>query len=312
MRSAGVSPAGSGGVPPLDVAGTPGRTPGEPAGGARLRYEQMCAMIEPVLLGRRQRRIFRGLGLILAGMLILLLSLPLWFPWVLRPGAALGGVHYSKYERHGYARLVVTDVRLDSRGTRVRAARVETLMPTAWAWNLATGSHPFEPFVIVDHWELSVPPSSGTTTSTDSKIRDIIRQVAAINRWLPSATLSNGVVKASGVTVHLGSLAWSGDRISAAVDAPQPIGPLTVTAGLSSQPAVSLQLTSPDNHLEARATVTSLPSGTEVQVVSSWWSNRVALAAHFTRSGTFPATAVLEAPQFRFPAEAFRLPDYQV
>jgi hypothetical protein len=32
LRSAGVSPAGSGGVPPLEVAGDPGGTPGEPTG----------------------------------------------------------------------------------------------------------------------------------------------------------------------------------------------------------------------------------------------------------------------------------------
>src|SRR5258708_3507925 len=47
--------------------------------------------------GKRLRKLLKGLGLGLAGLLAAGVLLPVWFPWVLRPFAQRQGVHYARY-----------------------------------------------------------------------------------------------------------------------------------------------------------------------------------------------------------------------
>src|SRR5882724_11294407 len=85
-------------------------------------------------LGKRQRKLLLGLCLGLAIMVLLPLSLPLWFPWVLRPLAAKYGASYASYEREGYSRLALRQVTITNCNVRFRADSIKTLVPTIWLW----------------------------------------------------------------------------------------------------------------------------------------------------------------------------------
>ncbi|HVV73840.1 MAG TPA: hypothetical protein VHI52_20420, partial [Verrucomicrobiae bacterium] len=267
---------------------------------------------ESVLLGRRLRKILKAVGYLFAAALVLVLSLPLWFPWVLRPIAALGGVRYSQYQRQGYSRFQLTQVRVSTAGTQATAKTFAAPVPTAWLWRLATETaSPSDPYVQVADWELQSRPSTRTKKSTDAQIRLLERKIAGLTRWLPSATLSNGVVRAQGFTCPVPLLAWTGSRLRAEIQLPAPSGPVSATADFTAQSTFYVHLVAQDLHLESRATVASTFSGTDVQAQSSWWSNRVDFSARFARAGALPASALLQAPQLRVPAQALKLPLYQ-
>src|SRR5437660_368174 len=93
-------------------------------------------------LGKRQRKLLRGLAVMLAALLALWGAMPLWLPWVLGPVAKIWGARYSSYEREGYRRFAVEQVTFTNRSGRFRAERIEALVPSVWLWRLLERGHP--------------------------------------------------------------------------------------------------------------------------------------------------------------------------
>src|SRR5208337_1685837 len=120
-------------------------------------------------------RIVKGLALAAAGLPLLWLALPLWFPWVLRPLARAAGVSYSRYERIGYRRFALCDLTLDSRTLRLRARRLEALAPTIWCWRyFREHGASSEPFVSATGWQIELLPTrSGAPASVYSTAQDV-------------------------------------------------------------------------------------------------------------------------------------------
>src|SRR3954471_18470548 len=87
-------------------------------------------------MSNRRRKLFRMLGVILLGLGILVLALPIWLPWVLRPILQRQGIRYATYERVGYRRFALRGVTFIKRKTEFKAARIEAVMPTLWLWHL--------------------------------------------------------------------------------------------------------------------------------------------------------------------------------
>src|SRR2546425_236827 len=85
-------------------------------------------------LGKRQRKLLLGVGIALGGVIVLWLSLPLWFPWLLRPLASKYGVQYRRYERLGYRQFALEGLTFTNQGSTFRAKRAEALIPSVWLW----------------------------------------------------------------------------------------------------------------------------------------------------------------------------------
>src|SRR5215470_4357239 len=105
-------------------------------------------------LGKRKRRVLQGLGIFLAGIVVLLVSLPLWLPWIMRPIAAKQGARFTSYQRVGYRRFAVEGVVFTNDVLRLRAERIEGLVPSIWYWRIISSSARQNPFVQVSGWEL--------------------------------------------------------------------------------------------------------------------------------------------------------------
>src|SRR5215831_13232905 len=117
---------------------------------------------------RRQRKILLFLGSALAGCLLLLLALPVWFPWLLRPLSARQDASYSRYERIGAGRFAVYDFSVTNDGVRLRAQRLEAFLPTAWLWRAKMHSRTARsPFIDLQGWQLEFPPTSGGPAATN-------------------------------------------------------------------------------------------------------------------------------------------------
>src|SRR3989454_7546961 len=75
----------------------------------------------------RKKRLFKILGVAFLVVAASALALPAWFPWILRPVLARFGVGFDSYERVGYARFALTNVRGqfgDRKSTRLNSSHL--------------------------------------------------------------------------------------------------------------------------------------------------------------------------------------------
>src|SRR3954462_15799235 len=121
---------------------------------------------------KRQKVVRRVAGVLAAG-LLLLLAMPLWFPWLVAPGAKKAGLYYGEYARAGYSRFVLRSVAYTNRGVRFSANRVEAAIPTVWAMTLLRSGS--VSYMQATDWTLVVTPStnrpghSTTSVYTDAQ-----------------------------------------------------------------------------------------------------------------------------------------------
>ncbi|HWX21699.1 MAG TPA: translocation/assembly module TamB domain-containing protein [Candidatus Binatia bacterium] len=263
-------------------------------------------------LGKRQRRILQGLGLALGCVLLLWFSLPLWFPWLLRPLARKAGVHYTQYARKGYARFDLSGLSFSNATVRFRAERIEALAPNVWLWRCLTTPQQ-QPFLSAQNWQFeSIPAGSPSgSSSVYSNVQRVAATLKTLNRWLPTAVLSNGVVRVKMAALPVVSLTWTQGELTAVVRLPHQAGPAILHGTSEHPPVYQVDLTSAALHLRTRLDLSTSASGLEVRGTSDWWSNRVELRAQFGPSDTLPATARLDASGVHLPGELLRLPQYR-
>src|SRR5215813_14936082 len=91
-------------------------------------------------LGKGQRRIIKAISLVAGSFLVLALSAPVWFPWVLGPLARGAGLNYARYQRQGYSRFSLYGVTYADESVRLNAEQVEGFTPAIWFAQLVSGS----------------------------------------------------------------------------------------------------------------------------------------------------------------------------
>src|SRR2546430_17822 len=116
-----------------------------------------------------KKRVLYAGGLILAILLLVWVSAPLWFPWVLKPLARKEGGTYTSYERKGYSRFVLGGLIFTNRTVELHAERVEALVPTTWLSRAIMGQTK-DPFLLAQNWQLKLIPSGDKTTKPGSPI----------------------------------------------------------------------------------------------------------------------------------------------
>jgi translocation and assembly module TamB len=263
-------------------------------------------------LGKRQRKLFLALGIFFGVLLIICFSVPLWFPWLLRPLATRKGVQYTRYEREGYRRFSLYQAGFTNGPVGLHAERVEVLTPTAWLWRTATGRGG-GPWVRVDGWQLETlgAASSGAGQAVPSlytNVHQIARALPTLERWLPAATLSNGTVKIQNTLVDLPAVTWSKGKAWAKVGVRDHHGTLSLKLGKTFP--YELQLQSESLHLQATMQLTTNAEGLLLRSRSLLWSNRVDLQAQFGFTGLMPEQASVQVPNLRIAPQWLGLDDY--
>jgi translocation and assembly module TamB len=273
-------------------------------------------------LGKRQRRVLLGIGIFLAGIVVLLVSLPLWLPWIMRPIAAKQGAQFASYQRLGYRRFAVEGVGFTNDAIKFRAQRIEGLVPSVWYWRIISSSAKQNPFLQVSGWELDISPSTTTNLSQSAQtnhatisVHRIVHEVADIlqhvKHWIPTATLSNGTLRVESALLKVPNLDWSKGKAQGQLEWPEKQQRAAVTANLTNLPSWQANIESETLHLEGAVDFSANTNMDVVQSTWMWWSNHVELRAQFGRDGVLPETAIVRALQIRVPAELVRLPGYQ-
>ena len=263
-------------------------------------------------LGKRQRKILLGSGLIILGLLVFWLAQPLWFPWLLRPLAARQGAYFSTYTREGYSRFKITGLTLTNRSVKVSADTLEALIPSVWLWKLAQGTNSgSNPFVLISGWNFVSLPSPGPSATVYSEVQKSLALFARLKTWLPVARLSQGTVHLEQTAIDIPNLTWTRGVLSGLTVLPEPTGRVAIHADFSSRAPFQLEASSDPLRLRSRIRLRPTPTGFELQSTSYWWSNQIELAAQFGRSGRLPERASLNAPEFVIPSQLVDVAPYR-
>ncbi len=175
---------------------------------------------------RKGKKIWITLGIVLLGLVILIAALPVWFPWVLHPVLRHLGGDYTSYERVGYGRFILRQPFYSNDSFRFEAKRLELYQPLTLAWRHFAGPSS-EPCLEVADWQLDLKeekkpkpatPSTNSVPETVVKARD---KLPLLKNWLPVASFTNGVVRASGQEILIPFLRWNDGRLSARLSAPK-------------------------------------------------------------------------------------------
>ncbi|MCU1311481.1 MAG: hypothetical protein JWO20_2606 [Candidatus Angelobacter sp.] len=261
-------------------------------------------------LGKRQRKILKAVGLVVAGLLLLWLSLPLWFPWVLPPLAEHAGVHYARYQREGYRRFSLYELTYTNQSVKFSAQQVGALVPTVWLARLAMGAGKAEqPYLRINDWHLESLPATTTNGSIYLAIRKWEAELQRLQRLVPFAVLSNGTIRVQNTPVDIPDLIWSRGSLWGKIEVPKLKTGLS--ASWSNAPPYELRIQSDSLHLQSSIRFSTNLAGLTLQGTSLWWSNRIDLQAQFGRTDILPEQASLQARNFKFAARILRLPGYE-
>jgi translocation and assembly module TamB len=265
-------------------------------------------------LGKGQRKLIWALGGSIAGMALLLVLFPLWFPWILPPLAGSKGVHYTRYQRLGYNRLTLDGVSFTNPTCRIHAAHFEAFVPTVWLWNLVMANNQ-EPFVRVEEWQFEVLTGSRKAASAAASVYDEANKLAAtftqLQRWLPSATLSNGTFVLNSNSLSVSSVALAHGVVSAEIGPIPKLPESKLSVQLRPGRPFTLGVQGVLLRFFSVVNLTTNLSGLDLQSTTSWWSNRIELIAHFGTRSALPERAELKIADFVLPGNVAGIPGYQ-
>lgn len=233
-------------------------------------------------------------------------TLPWWFDSALHAVGPRYGLTFGRYERVGYARFVLWDVRYARGAVVVGLSRIETDTPLLWAWRHVRG----EPNPTgAGNWSVDVAKSTAPHPPRDSgwvPLRRTLRRVAdRLDQWLPTAAVGAGVVRWPNGQVSVDSVTWSPNRLSArqvryksydfdATLAFAADDTMRLSARTTSDASTKLELTSRGENL----------SGSLVA-----WKQQVAIDAVFPSQGWVPARAGVQSDHVDLPGARLKLGD---
>ncbi|MFO1498456.1 MAG: hypothetical protein U1G07_08710 [Verrucomicrobiota bacterium] len=273
----------------------------------------------------RRRAIRLTLAFCLALPLVVVVATPAWFPWVLRPVLTRLGIAYAGYERVGWHRFGLREVKATQAASAFEASYLEAYLPTAWLWHLAFSDKGAD-FLTIRDWSLrlnstgsgttnEVPGPEGAVRPKVSSLPDLIasaeNSLNLLRKWLPRFTFTAGTVRQASTEVTLPVVRWMAGRVTAQADA----GKLGQHGSLQAdflpgQPWTGAVHLEPIG-VDLRLSLVSQTNRARVEGEVQWQTNRASLQASFPARGWLPTAASVRAPAFRIPAPALDLNSYQ-
>lgn len=230
---------------------------------------------------------------------------PWWLGTALRPLLRKQGITFDRYERVGYARFRLHEVRYGIADLRLTAGKVGALTPLVWLgerlfgkepglevadWSVQLAAAPDQPAVAVARGS---PPLNGLPD-----LQAIARQFAPqVIRWLPRAQLRNGTIRGLGPELMLASADWHQGSLTAAglrVAGRE----IAFTLVLGPDGTATLRAHTADD--EARLELAW--RGEDIKGGAWIWGQPVELAARFHARGWLPAAATATAAAWQLPA----------
>ena len=249
------------------------------------------------------------LALFVASALMLALS-PWWLGLALHPLARSQGITFARYERVGYGRFRLLEVRREDRGVVSSAASVEIDTPLLWAWRTC---HHSLTTVAVDHWKVEItdsgapPPTIPSASASVAGVHAIVNGTFAIlTRWVPQAELLHGELCIAGlapitigeIDLQRGVLTARGIRV---VGREVELVVKCVAGG-----GIEVAARAPGDE----AALDLAWSGAEIHGSGNWHGQPLRLQARFSDGSWIPAEAEFVAENWGLPAARARMDDH--
>ncbi len=270
----------------------------------------------------RVRTVLRRTGMAVAALLALFAlaaaALPLWMPWALRPAAGRFGVEFADYERVGYSRFALHDLRIAGDGFSLSIDRTESYQPLAWAGRVLAERVGEADFVTVSGWRLAIDeaapersePPEFLPYETFAQVEEMLPSVL---RWLPRADITGGRIDLRDTRIDVPRVRLHRGMLEASAGA-APAGrevQLELKADLSDPARPQLRsVLSP-----YQAVWTAAPSRHEgvfgIDGELSMEDSRILYFASFVPGRQLPATAGLRSERLAAPGRLLGLEGYE-
>lgn len=237
-------------------------------------------------------RLFKILSVLVAVLLVMAATLPFWLGGLLVVIKKPLGLEFGRYERVGYSRFALRDVRYQSPSVVVTAGRIEAATPLLYGWRHLRGE--VAPLTVTD-WRVEVQRGTKSLPDPDqgwvSLRRLLLREMDAVGLWLPEVHVETGEVVFPGgrIGLKLGNwrnrilrvegLSWAGSIFRGSLEFN------------SHQDLIRLQLAAEQNglnlDLESRST--------RVNGMAHWLGQPATISADFAEHGWLPVGAQVVA-----------------
>jgi translocation and assembly module TamB len=256
------------------------------------------------------------MGVLLGATMTIVLTMPVWWPWVFRPLLLREGVHFVRYERQSYARFILTDVRFTNAAVELQAKRVEGMVPSIWLWRLwVAGGTNRGPYVRVTDWQLTLrdrpAKDGGQLLSFYQYLQQVELALTQVQKWVPRAELVGGTIQFENQRLEIPKANWERGKWVTQLAAPELRQTASLQLLLQAEAPHEIQLDSASLDLHSTIQLARGPSGVRVQATTLWLSNRVEARAQFDREGALPESAHVEAASFTVPARHLGLEKFQ-
>ena len=255
------------------------------------------------------RRIWKIAMIVGAAWIVLLLALPVWFPWVLRPILKGYDIHFTTYERIGYGRFQVSDVRAQFPRVTLEVGHLEADLPYAWLSRPAADD---PPRVLASHWTLrtnTIPPRSRRTNSLFSVLDQVEASFALLRRWVPSAVVTNGEIEI-GTKIIVPAVEWREGILKGTVRPTVLEEPLAVAINVSTSENYFGVIRLEPQDAGVEFALMHLTNQWVLSGTATWHTNRADLTAWTDHKGWWPDEMLIQAGSLRLPARVLGGQDY--
>lgn len=242
---------------------------------------------------------------------------PSWLGVALRPLAGRYGVAFEKYERVGQDRFALLGVSYARGPISARVDRVEGFLPLVWRRQAASAGSNAPIFLEITGWKVDIgrPEKDQSTNRPPPEVYPAFKKLEAelvkVRKWLPRASMQNGLVSAGGREYRVGNLTWQHGKLEADGAWPGTAAPFSLKADVDGQGPYQISYAINDLDLRFRLRAFETNNGLRLLAHGNYEENRAELKAQFARQGTLPETADLTASDLRIKGEKIGLPEIE-
>lgn len=263
----------------------------------------MRNLFAPAVSANGVRRLLQFLGALAILAALALLTVPWWLEFALKPMAKAQGATWARYERLGYARFRLHDVRWERGPVRITADRIDAATPALWLLR------PSQRQASAGHWTVEVVPRVTPAAPTSGRVRGMpalfhrLQAIASgLNRWLTSARLESGEVRWPGQVLRFGPAVWQ-DRTLAVQGFGWRNWEGNVVARWPASGPIDVEVTVPhdDAVLKLKWVDGTISGG------GTFWAQPVRVAADFPAERWTPDAGEVLGANWDLPAERLKL-----
>ncbi len=251
--------------------------------------------------------------------LIVLAALPLWMPWILAPVGEKYGLEFDSYQRIGYARFALQDVRFENDAISFSSKRIEAFQPAAWLVRILAGRDKDSDFISVTDWQLAFdadddPGEAATVDIIPYKLFEYAEgYLLNLSRFLPRMSATGGETIINQNHFVIDRINWEKGilKASAGIDTRGNNRSIELTGDFRTPGSITLQtcVLPYEASLSVSAQRTDKKLRWEGDVM--WQKNHITFFADFTPEDTTPAEAGITSQNIYVPGKLLPLEQYR-